>query len=300
MHKLFTNHPLVVDKYLAKILGLNEAIVLQQINYWLEINKKKNNNFHEGRYWTYNTISDWQEEFPFWSKDTVNRIFNKLRKMNILITGNYNKLKVDRTLWYSIDYEELDKQLTEAGYPFVEAEPAKNEDTSNAIDENEQIQQGNLNSAIPEISTEINTENINQSISQSQDKKEPEIRQFDGNNESINFEEKHQKIISNCYIDSLDEKYRLAVTHAIRLLLLDIESNSRVKIGDKLIPSSIVDKDIDKLDYLTLEYAIDKFKKISRDVNIRNTIGYLKTCIYNTVHEKGVEIDARLRYEGIV
>lgn len=65
MERFFKAHPLVVDKHLAKILGLNEALVLQQINYWLEINKKKNNNFHDGRYWTYNTLKEWQEEFPF-------------------------------------------------------------------------------------------------------------------------------------------------------------------------------------------------------------------------------------------
>ncbi len=29
--------------------------------------------------------------------------------MNILITGNFNKLKMDRTLWYTINYEELEK-----------------------------------------------------------------------------------------------------------------------------------------------------------------------------------------------
>ncbi len=41
MNKLFSLHPLVVDKDLARILGLNEALILQQVNYWIEINKKK-------------------------------------------------------------------------------------------------------------------------------------------------------------------------------------------------------------------------------------------------------------------
>ena len=79
MNKLFNSHPLVVDKELATILGLNEALVLQQLNYWIEINKKNKRNFHEGKYWTYNTINEWQEEFPFWSTSTVKRTFKKLR-----------------------------------------------------------------------------------------------------------------------------------------------------------------------------------------------------------------------------
>ena len=73
MNKLFSLHPLVVDKELARILGLNEALILQQVNYWIEINKKNKRSFHEGRYWTYNTINEWQEEFPFWSTSTVKR-----------------------------------------------------------------------------------------------------------------------------------------------------------------------------------------------------------------------------------
>lgn len=40
MSKLFDIHPLVVDKDIATALGLNEAIILQQVHYWLEINKK--------------------------------------------------------------------------------------------------------------------------------------------------------------------------------------------------------------------------------------------------------------------
>ncbi|MBS4539581.1 hypothetical protein GOQ27_13990 [Clostridium sp. D2Q-11] len=105
---------------------------------------------------------------------------------------------------------------------------------------------------------------------------------------------------TNCYIDSLDETYRDAVAHTIRLLLLDIEKEKRVKIGENYILSNIVEKDIRKLDHFTIKYAINKFKKISQSINIKNTISYLKTCIYNAINEKKIELDATLRYEGIV
>lgn len=101
---------IVVNRDIAKVLGLNETIVLQQINYWLEVNTRKNHNFRDGKYWTYNTI----EEFPFWSKETVKRIFKKLREMKLLLIGNYNTMKLDRILWYTIDYEELKKLLPHA------------------------------------------------------------------------------------------------------------------------------------------------------------------------------------------
>lgn len=36
---LFDEQPILANKTLAREIGLNEALVLQQINYWIEINK---------------------------------------------------------------------------------------------------------------------------------------------------------------------------------------------------------------------------------------------------------------------
>ncbi len=109
MSLLRNTKPLVVDPLLAEMIGLNEALVLQQVNYWLEINRKKGINECDGRTWTYNTLSDWHSEFSFWSKDTVKRTLNNLRACGLLITGNYNKRPGDRTLWYSIDFVKLEE-----------------------------------------------------------------------------------------------------------------------------------------------------------------------------------------------
>jgi len=38
---LFDEQPIVIDKVLARKIGLNEAIVIQQVHYWLKINEKK-------------------------------------------------------------------------------------------------------------------------------------------------------------------------------------------------------------------------------------------------------------------
>lgn len=106
---LLKEEPLVIDKELSKIIGLNEAIVLQQIEYWININKKaqKEKSFKDGYYWTYNTIDEWNEQFPFWSYDTVKRVLKKLKNMDLLITDRYNEKKYDRTLWYRINYDKL-------------------------------------------------------------------------------------------------------------------------------------------------------------------------------------------------
>ena len=104
MSKLLINeNPLQVLPSLAVKTSLNEAIVLQQIHYWLE----KSEHIHDGRKWVYNSIDNWCEQFPFFSKSTVDRTFKSLCDRGLLIKGNYNKSKFDKTNWYSIDYDKL-------------------------------------------------------------------------------------------------------------------------------------------------------------------------------------------------
>ena len=70
---LMTEEPLIINKKLAAIIGLNESIIVQQIEYWININKKadKKDNYKDGFFWTYNSVKKWTEQFPFWSKETV-------------------------------------------------------------------------------------------------------------------------------------------------------------------------------------------------------------------------------------
>lgn len=105
---LLAENPLLVMPQLACKIGLNEAIVLQQIHYWLEINKKSDRNKRDSYYWTYNSYENWNEQFPFWSVRTIKTIFTNLEKSGLVITSNYNQLKIDRTKWYRIDYKVLE------------------------------------------------------------------------------------------------------------------------------------------------------------------------------------------------
>ncbi len=111
---LFNEEPITINRLAARVIGLNEAIVIQQVHYWLEINRKANINQYDNRIWTYNTYEKWQNDnFDFWSVITLKRIFKKLFDKGILIKGNYNVKKYDRTLWISIDYDKLDTILDE-------------------------------------------------------------------------------------------------------------------------------------------------------------------------------------------
>ncbi|PIH39886.1 DnaD domain protein [Staphylococcus epidermidis] len=101
---LIDDYPILVLPTLASEIGLNEAIVLQQMHYWL----KKSNHNYDGRRWIYNSFPEWQKHFPFWSVMTIKRAVYSLEKQNLLYVGNYNKAKFDKTKWYSINYEKLE------------------------------------------------------------------------------------------------------------------------------------------------------------------------------------------------
>ncbi len=93
---------MIIPSLAAKI-GLNEAVVLQQIHYWLGISKHN----MEGRTWVYNTYEEWQKQLPFWSVSTIKRTIRSLEMLGLLLSENWNQMKMDKTKWYSIDYEKL-------------------------------------------------------------------------------------------------------------------------------------------------------------------------------------------------
>ena len=106
---LYNDEPLTINRKLAKCIGLKEAVVFQQIHYWLKINERKNHNFIEGRYWTFNSMKKWHEkEFDFLSFRTLERIFKALENEGLIICKTFNKMEGDKTKWYlCTNYDKL-------------------------------------------------------------------------------------------------------------------------------------------------------------------------------------------------
>lgn len=110
MSRLLINEPpLQVLPSLAKTIGLNESIMLQQMHYWL----LKSSNEFEGVKWFYKTLDEWQKEFPFWSIMTIRRTLGSLEKQEIIKIGNFNKKKFDKTKWYTIDYQRVNRRCVQ-------------------------------------------------------------------------------------------------------------------------------------------------------------------------------------------
>lgn len=137
---LLEEHPITFHASLAQAIGLNEAIMLQKINLWLNCRPKE----ADGRSWIYNSYKSWQEQLPFWSESTIRRILKSLIDQKLIITANYNKAKFDKTIWYSIDYAKVDKIVEGVN---MNNRCVQNEQTmcSNWTDANVQIEQTNTN-----------------------------------------------------------------------------------------------------------------------------------------------------------
>lgn len=145
---------LIVNTDLALVLGdLNEAIVLNQLNYWLGINKKAGKNFIDDRYWVYNSYSDWKaKDFPYWSEKTIQRTFTRLENKGVVVSANYNKLGIDKTKWYTIDTEKLQELVNE----FNSDEDKMTNRQDNMTDRQDKMtcREGQNDRPLPEITTE--------------------------------------------------------------------------------------------------------------------------------------------------
>ncbi|MDQ0216129.1 DnaD/phage-associated family protein [Oikeobacillus pervagus] len=103
MKKLLIDDKLMILlPQLAVKIGLNEAIFLQQLHYWLGKSKHQ----YVGKRWVYNTLGGWQKQFPFWSESTLKRMINSLQKKGFILI-----MKNRKTKWYTIDYEKIEELI---------------------------------------------------------------------------------------------------------------------------------------------------------------------------------------------
>lgn len=90
------------DIEIAQMYGVNAAIILNNLHHWIKRNEANEQNFFDGRYWTYNSRRAYRELFPYMGERQINTAFQKLIDDGVIVTGNYNKSAYDRTLWYAL------------------------------------------------------------------------------------------------------------------------------------------------------------------------------------------------------
>ncbi|SOC40277.1 hypothetical protein [Ureibacillus acetophenoni] len=100
--------PLLVSPTLATKLGFNEALVLQQIH----VSAEEEPLSIAGHNWVHKTYPEWQQHyFPFWSEQTIYRIFKKLEQKSLIIAYKPKLHWFDQSKCYRINYERLEEFL---------------------------------------------------------------------------------------------------------------------------------------------------------------------------------------------
>ena len=94
--------------------GVEKAVLLSNIKFWLNNNKNKDLSAvkHDGYYWMYNTAKDMSNVLPYFTQSKVQRLLKQLEDDGVLIVGNYNKVKYDRTKWYTLSEFTYDENCT--------------------------------------------------------------------------------------------------------------------------------------------------------------------------------------------
>lgn len=140
----------IFQSNVAVEVGMNAAIILQNLYFWCEKNRANESNYHDGYYWTFNSIKAYEKMFPYLTRNKINTALANLEKDGYIISGNYNASTYDRTKWYAV---------TEKGYGLVENQKCIYQKSEMDL---QKIRNGFAENQkpIPYINTDINTDNI--------------------------------------------------------------------------------------------------------------------------------------------
>ena len=288
---LFDEQPIVFDRTLAREIGDRHATVLQQVHYWIEINRKKKNKevYKDGYYWTYRSIKKWhEEEFDYLSFSTVRRTFDDLIEDGYLITGEYNKFGADRTKWYRVNKDKLIKLY----------EKITNEkhllNMTNANAQNEQMEMSKMGSSemlkmsqpIQENNKRLNKENIsshqsnNNIIYVNQNEKVNEL------NDSKNINDKSFRKYNTQYFRDSFGYSRVSKNKQVELdkwikYVVDIclmPPDAKLYVGKMRVTAGEVAQRLSELRHEHIQYIFDRLSQVKYPTNHQK---YILAVLYN-------------------
>ena len=111
---IHNGHLVVVQERLVKVFGLDRAVFIQKLHYWLNT---ESGVIIDRRRWVYNTLEQWHNQSPWWSARTIRRIISDLEELKVIVSAKINVELGDHTKWYTIDYgvmNQLEKNYIDA------------------------------------------------------------------------------------------------------------------------------------------------------------------------------------------
>lgn len=91
------------DTDVAAMVGTTAATIAYNIKHWCEKNAANGTHEHEGRNWTYNSVSAFKKLFPYLSPKQIRTALDKLEAAGLIVSGCFNQHGRDQTKWYSFE-----------------------------------------------------------------------------------------------------------------------------------------------------------------------------------------------------
>lgn len=103
--------PLIpIDVCVALALGMQEALVVQQLRFLIRLVNADPRHKFDGRTWVWNSYDEWSEDqIPFLSPRTIRRTLRGLEDKGIVLSRQPRSY--DRTKWYTVDENALTESV---------------------------------------------------------------------------------------------------------------------------------------------------------------------------------------------
>ena len=323
---LYNEKPIVVNRELAGVLGdVDLAIILQEIHYWININKQNTEmglssiiTYYDECFWCFRTYEEWLLDFPWLCLRTLKSKIKKLEDMGLLISNNFNKLNIDRTKWYTINYDklaELEQQFQakkeekrkqreerkEKQKEYKKRKKAVDNSVDNMLKQCGQTSNSCQNSESAKIALSPKCKNCTiESAKIAPPIQEENIQEInyiqEGNNVCLSVDK--EDIKENNNDGQTDEqtnnnfKIELNTEDELNKFIIktanDLFNQKTIKLKNKNVPVIDIVTEIKKLDLTTLnkliEYIANKFIN-NKDV-VKNEESYIKATFINAIFEK--------------
>lgn len=80
----------------------DEAVFVHRIWYLTLNNEANEQNFQDGKYWTYDSVQALAKVFDFWTPKQLRRIISNCEKNGLIEIGNFARNPFDRRCWYTL------------------------------------------------------------------------------------------------------------------------------------------------------------------------------------------------------
>ena len=300
---------LLLNLQLLETLGkgkVNEALILQQIDYWTTINKKKNEYRIDNEYWLFSSVNQmYERDFKFcFGIDTLKRALVKLEKDGYIITQKHKNGKL-----YRVNYKKIDEIYNLKSDKNINIKEQKKDKTENQIQNSELVQNAPTSKVKNEIEVsakctnrqgkmhQLGYGNLHQPLVQNA----PTINKINNKiNIYINYNNFIKEILSNnIMLDKVKLKLDInlydfwfnAIKQDVKQVITNIQATDDSKtysINNENVAVASIKERLNSLTEQNINYCTEKILK-TKKINIFEN--YVVASLYNSTKPKNCEFN---------